>query len=168
MQDPMLKKLAKCARAKDEANVCRNLHRPLTHKEFTLRVHISWCNIDIRHATKRRDLNNVPWPVIRLSSWVQYILEIQGGQLLLAGHSTTQPDLWEPVLEQFWNLYQGVDPGHIVYQLGLNRRRTLPFMVHGDEGRGRMKQPLLVVAFQGALSHLGMDRLNQSGWLCLI
>ena len=41
-------------------------------------------------------------------------------------------------------------------------------MVHGDEGRGRMKQPLLVVAFQGALSHLGMDRLNQSGWLCLI
>ncbi|CAE7211932.1 GIP, partial [Symbiodinium necroappetens] len=57
IRDPMLQKLAKCARAKDEANVCRNLHRLLTHKEFTLQVQISFTNIDIKHATKRRDLN---------------------------------------------------------------------------------------------------------------
>lgn len=162
----MLKKLAKCARAQDEANVCRNLHRLLTHKEFTLQVQISFTKIDIKHATKRQALDKVAWPVIRLSNWVRFILETQRGQLLLAGHSTSQCDLWEPVLEQFWNNYEQVDPGHIVFQLGINRRRALPFLLHGDEGRGRMKQPLLILAFQGIFSHLGVGRLNQSGWLC--
>ena len=166
IRDPMLQKLAKCARAKDEANVCRNLHRLLTHKEFTLQVQISFTNIDIKHATKRRDLDKVPWPVIRLSNWIRFILQEQGGQLLLAGHSTAQCDLWEPILEGFWNNYLHVDPGHVVFKLGMNRRRTLPFMLHGDEGRGRLKHSLLILAFQGVLSHLGVERLNQSGWLC--
>ena len=164
MHDPMLARLAKCARAKDEANVCRNLHRLLQHRDFTLQVRISYANIDIKHATKRQHVNKVPWPVIRLSDWVRFVMESQP-QLLLAGNMLSQSHLWEPILEDFWNKYQPIDPGHIVYQLGLNRKRTLPFMLHGDEGRGRLKQPLLIVAFQGVLSHLGVDRLNQSGWL---
>ncbi|CAE6938969.1 unnamed protein product, partial [Symbiodinium sp. CCMP2456] len=168
VHDPMLRRLAKCARAKDEANVCRNLHRLLKHKDFTLQVRISYANIDIKHATKRRHLDKVPWPVIRLSEWVRFVMETQGGQLLLAGHTLTQSHLGEPILEDFWNKYERVDAGHIVFSLGLNRRRTLPFMLHGDEGRGRMKQPLLIVAYQGILSHLGVGRLNQSGRLCPI
>ena len=162
----MLERLAKCARAEDEANVCRNLHRLLQHKDFTLQLQISYASIAIKHATKRRNLDQVPWPVIRLSDWVRYVMEQQGGQLLLAGNSLTQSHLWEPILEDFWNKYQDVDPGHIVYKLRMNRRRTLPYMLHGDEGRGRMKQPLLILAFQGVISHLGVDRLNQSGRLC--
>ena len=93
-------------------------------------------------------------------------MEEQGGQLLLGGHSVHQRDLWEPLLEEFWNLYRGVDPTHDIFQYSNNiLRRTLPYLVHGDEGRGRQKSPLMVISFQGLLSHMGKERLNHSGCL---
>ncbi|CAE7650537.1 unnamed protein product [Symbiodinium sp. CCMP2592] len=38
---------------------------------------------------------------------------------------------------EFWDLYQEVDPSHPVFTESLNRKCTLPYFLHGDEGRGR-------------------------------
>ena len=63
---------------------------------------------------------------------------------------------------------EAADPDHPVFQdesLRKDLSCTIPYLLHGDEGRGRMKQPILVIAFQGVLSHLGINRLNESGYL---
>ena len=159
--DPILRKLANCANAGDK-NICRNLHRLLSSSHYTLQVEIQNAEVSIRH-TRTRKLRQVPWPVMKLSSWVRHVMEDQGGQLLLAGNHISQDHLWKPVLTQFWNFYEGVDPMHPTFQHSLPRACTLPVFVHGDEGRGRSKQPVLIISFQGLLSHLGVHRLNESG-----
>ena len=139
----------------------------LSSPEFTLQVDIGYTKLDIKHPRKRNHLT-VTWPAISLTSWARYILEVQGGQLLLAGHHISQPKLWKEALQSFWAKYEAADPDHPVFQdesLRKDLSCTIPYLLHGDEGRGRMKQPILVIAFQGVLSHLGINRLNESGYL---
>ena len=167
VHDPTLRKLGKCANGDNDSNICRKLHRMLSNSEFTLQVEIGYTQLDIKHPRKRHDLM-VPWPTISLTSWLQYIMQVQGGQLLLQGHHINQPHLWREALRSFWSKYESVDPLHPVFQdekLRKDLNCTIPYLVHGDEGRGRMKQPILVIAFQGVLSHLGIGRLNESGYL---
>ncbi|CAE7906160.1 unnamed protein product, partial [Symbiodinium necroappetens] len=162
LRDPMLERLAKCSRASDEANVCRNLHRLLKHPDFTLQVQIDNATVDITHPRSRKH-TVVPWPVIKLSSWLRYIVEEQGGQLLLGGHHVSQTGLWKQMLREFWARYRGIDPNHPIYHSNIDPATAIPFMVHGDDGRGRNHQPVLVISFQALLSHMGPGRLNQSG-----
>ena len=163
-RDPLLEKLAKCARS-SESNICRNLHRLLAKPGYTLQVDISHAIINIRHARSRK-LKEIAWPTLKLSSWLKYIME-QGGQLLLAGHHISQSRKWKSDLKEFWDLYEQVDGNHPVFLQNLDRAATLPFFLHGDEGRGRGKQPVMVMSFQGLFSHFGKERLNESGLLVI-
>ena len=156
----MLQRLAKCANSSD-SNICRNLHRLLAHSDFSLQVEIQHAIISFRHARTRR-VRELPWPIMKLSSWVRYIMEA-GGQLLLQGHHISQVHSWQQDLKEFWDLYERVDSTHPVFRDGLNRATTLPYFLHGDEGRGRYRQPIMVLSFQGLFSHLGKHRLNESG-----
>ena len=161
-RDPVLDKLAKCSNS-DHANICRNLHRLLAHADFTLQVEISNITISVRH-TRSRKIMDIPWPTMTLTSWVRFVMQKQGGQILLSGHHISQVGLWKRALKQFWDLYQSVDPDHPTFIHALDRTCTLPYFLHGDEGRGRSKQPLLVVSFQGIFSHYGDNHLNESGF----
>ena len=161
--DPLLRKLAKCARA-GEQNVCRNLHRLLAHADYTLQVEISPALLNIRHARSRK-CKEALWPVMKLSAWVTYIMQEQGGRMLLNGHHISQAELWQRDLKSFWDLYEQVDENHPVFSENLDRSTTLPYFLHGDEGRGRGKLPVLVLSFQGLFSHFGSNHLNESGLL---
>ena len=161
VRDHVLEQLAKCANSSD-ANICRNLHRLLSHSRFTLQVEIKYSHISIRHARFRK-IKTIPWPIIPLSSWLRYIMEKQGGSLLLQGHHISQRQRWQMDLQEFWDLYEKVDPSHPIFTENLNRACTLPYFLHGDEGRGRQKQPVMVLSFQGLFSHFGKERLNESG-----
>ena len=69
----------------------------------------------------------------------------------------------EATLEEFWHRYRFVEDS-----MPENPRRTLPVMLHGDEGRGQVKRPLMVVSFQPLLSCYGGNNLNSKGQLGLI
>ena len=167
VRDPILQKLAKCANGANDAHICRNLHKLLANPEFTIQVQINWVKAQIKHPRKLTILQT-SWPIIKLGSWVRYILEEQGGQLLLGGHHISQTSLWQKELKEFWDLYEGVDGSHPLFQGAFNRACTIPYFVHGDEGRGRGKQPVLIISFQGILSHFGKHCLNESGFLAQI
>ena len=56
----------------------------------------------------------------------------------------------------FWSLYKLVNPSHEVYSGPEEKMRwTLPFMYHGDEGRGRLHRAVLVCSFQPLLASKG-------------
>ena len=161
-RDPILAKLARCANSTD---ACRDLRRLLSHPRYSLQIEIKPTVIDVRHA-RTRQVQQIPWPTLPLTSWVRYIMEVQGGQLLLGGHHISQTNLWANDLKEFWDLYEHVDPTHLTFTLPEGERvHTIPYFVHGDEGRGRTKQAVMVFSFQCILSHYGRTRLNESGLL---
>ena len=158
----MLARLARCARGKSKnGNPCRNLHRMLTNECWRLPVQISEVLLWIRNSRTRRE-QEVLWPIIHLSDWARYELA-QGGHFLLAGCTLSDEASWQSQLQEFWNRYRGVDPSHPIFNYPERLAHIVPFMTHGDEGRGRLKQPLLTISFQGILSHYGAHRLNTSG-----
>ena len=73
-------------------------------------------------------------------------MEKGGAEFLLAGHPIQEEDEYRSVFSRFWDRYRGVDPDHAVYaeKTAEERSLTLPFAVHGDEGRGLAKSPVLV------------------------
>ena len=84
--------------------------------------------------------------------------------MMLGGHILSQEG-WKNELREFWRRYEPLDPSHPAFHSGLDLGLLVPHMVHGDEGRGRQKQALLTISFQGMISHYGSHRLNISGSL---
>ena len=115
---------------------------------------------------KVRELD-LPYPVITLSSWVTYLLK-HAPQYALAGYNLEQRDQFTSVFHTFWQRYRSIDPLHPVYVnfAPADYGRIIPFALHGDEGRGVAKIPVLVVAFQFVISVLGVNKTNMSGLLC--
>lgn len=64
--------------------------------------------------------------------------------------------LAEEMFEEFWTRYQRVDTMISPAQ----PRRTIPVFVHGDEGRGLVKRPIMVVSIQPIIGSSGENTTN--------
>ena len=151
--DPKIEELASRARRDvKRGNVSRNLHFYIHKKNMTLPVATSSVVIPRRFAVARK-----PWPVFHLSSWIKTAMETKPfeGFFLLAGMKLDKLAQAEDALELFWSRYKAVDPNTPDYP-----RRTLPFYIHGDEGRSQVKRPVLIISFQGLMSWAGSDKVN--------
>ena len=99
------------------------------------------------------------FPVLLPSSWLQYALD-NGGQLALGGHKL-HSTAWQHMFKEFWSKFEPSMPG---VDLGLRDRSFLiPLAVHGDEGRGKAKRPIMVLAVQPIISWQGPEIVNTSG-----
>ena len=134
----------------------------LTDEKLSLPVSISIIDVPIKDLHRKRS-RIVGWPVLRLSDWARCALG-RAGHMLLAGHSLEDEPAWRMELKTFWDRYSLIDGEHPLFSSGIDTAATIPFMIHGDEGRGRNKLPLLTISFQGILSHYGSHRLNMSGF----
>lgn len=67
----------------------------------------------------------------------------------------------------FWGTFQQCDPNHPVFTDGTDLETAIPYMIHGDEGRGLRRQPFMVQAWQPVLSWKGLAKTNTSGPHCL-
>ena len=159
--DKKIEELADRARHDaNRSNLSRNLHAYIHKKDKTLPVPITSVmtpvktRVSRRFATARR-----PWPVLHLSSWIKTGMEADqfAGFFLLNGFKLDNLVQAEDNLELFRDRYKSVDSN-----TPPNPRRTLPFYVHGDEGRGQVKRPVLVISFQGLMSWdgNGVQRVN--------
>ena len=144
------------------------MHKLLSDKALSLPVEISYVqDLPIKDLRKRKDVV-AAWPVLNFSAWVKYELE-QGGQMLLGGNLISDVAAWKSAFSSFWMQYRSTDPNHPIYDgeqdSGCEKDygSYVPYMIHGDEGRGRMKLPLLTISFQCLMSHYGSHRLNTSG-----
>ena len=94
-----------------------------------------------------------PWPVLLLSSWLKLIFQKTNARMLCNGLPVGAQ--WNYELKAFWSLYQTVDPNHEIYKTPERLAWTLPFMYHGDEGRGRLHRAILVCSYQPLLFSKG-------------
>ena len=158
-----MSRLAKCTVNENrERNLRRNLHQLVAKHGRQLNIQISHVKCRVKNYRKGKvRTETVSWPVIHLSQWMHCMLA-QGGELLLAGHNVSKTDGWQRVFNQFWKEYQLVDPSHPIYhdvEESLHRN-FIPYTLHGDEGRGRNKTPVLIESFCPVVSYKGVEYTN--------
>ena len=143
-------------------NASRALHGFVHREGKTLPIPISTTPLTIRK--KRGGCIDVSYPILRLTDWLKYILGEAGGQFVLAGHPVWDTS-YQDVFKRFWERYQSADPQQVVYSQKNEQQRsqTIPICIHGDEGRGLAKVPVLITNFQCVVPYLGEDRLNTHG-----
>lgn len=65
-------------------------------------------------------------------------------------------------LESFWSLYQHVLPTHPVFERHRGRLgQVIPMYYHGDEGRGKLRRPVLITSFVSGLTAEGHSFLSR-------
>ena len=146
----------------DGKNACRNIHALVkrTHG-LAIPLSIDVCSIWVKQRKPVR-VERTTWPIIKLESWLDYMLGHQA-ELLLGGHCLG--DLgWRAMFARFWQLYQHVDATHRVFQdfTEAELSTCIPFMIHGDEGRGLVRRPYMVVSTQPVVGHKGLHFTNES------
>ena len=143
---------------KKKTNVSRGLHKYIHMNNKTLPVAVTHVIIPIRTRVSRRfRIARKPWPVFQLSDWMKACFntpEFQG-VFMLGGKKVGELEEIEGMLSTFWDRYHCIDPNTPEVP-----ERTIPFYIHGDEGRGLVKRPLLIIAFQCIIGWAGTDHPN--------
>lgn len=122
----------------------KGVHRVLKSAGYTSPVEITGVDLD-------PGLRN--FPIIKLSSWMQHLLDTNR----LARQMTGVPTIakMKPVLKEFWNRYKRCFPGHGLWSLeqeGIVSLDTLiPFYSHSDEGRSFKHMPIFILSCHGAI-----------------
>ena len=136
--------LAKCT----EKNSERDTHR-LTSK-YRLALPIKLSEVELAAGKVH---------YFKMSSWVDFILEYNLWHLL-AGLEAPDHDKCSRIWASFWNNYKDIDPGHEVFQRGIDLSRTAALLLHGDGGRSHRKSEIMVFSAHSALGF----GLSTSNW----
>lgn len=148
----LLGKIGQCGNSK--TNACRNLHTLINKTDgVTLPLPLGVCSIPIR-VKRPLSVKQVWWPMLRIDSWLAYFLK-EKPQMILGGHDYSDSTSWKAMLAGFWNTYRRVDEHHKVFSSGIPLDSCIPYMLHGDEGRGQCHVPSLVISWQPVVSFLG-------------
>ena len=144
-------------------NACRNLTRLIKRTPgATLRIPIDVCKVTIALRKPKRALQ-IYWPMIKLAEWCKYLLEFKP-QLLLAGHGLGED--WKTTFQNFWSDYRIVCGDHPIFSHPeFDHRTCIPYFIHGDEGRGQLKRPYMVISWQCAIGHGGIQTINDNSHL---
>lgn len=105
-----------------------------------------------------------PHAIIRFSDWFAKIMETHPSFFLGGYDLHTQCKSYEDMFSYFWDNFEGVQATHPVYmeKTREERARCVPIALHGDEGRGLNKVPVLIVSFQVVIPSSGADQLAGS------
>ena len=144
-------------------NASRNIYNFIHKKDKTLPVSISSVVVPVRGKSRYKHIEERrPWPLLLLSDWVKTSFENPyGGFFFLGGYKLDQLDRVKDMLRRFWENHKMVDSN-----ITPNKPEvTVPFYLHGDEGRGQCKVPVLVLAAQPIIGWGGEDRVNSKKYL---
>lgn len=157
--------MAKCAKSKKDPHACENLHNLIRNNGNQLPVEVSTVPCWIRTSRKRVHQVLTNYPVLRVVDWVKTIFSY-GGHFFLGGKSLDDAGSFREDLTTFWRNYQVIDPS-LPFFAGPGESswaNTIPIAVHGDEGRGKCKNPIMVTSVQPIMPLCG-NRTNMQGFL---
>ena len=121
------------------------VHRVLRDSGFTAPVDIDVLDLGVPKYKR--------FPYIKLSTWVQHLLDTNRLARQFAGVPTIQK--MRPVLSEFWRRFKQIHPNHGVFDLAesgsLSLETTIPFFSHTDEGRSYKHLPIWILSSHGAI-----------------
>ena len=108
------------------------------------------------------------WPCFSMHSWVK-VLSSSFPEFIFGGFKMEQQSKWRALFKWFWSMYHAYDSDHEIYKTeNLDHGVCIPYMTHGDEGRGLRSQAFMVESFQFVISNMGPYTTNTSGHLGFI
>lgn len=166
VKDYSLEEIARNGRTskKTYRNISRNFHRYVRRKGLTLPVHVSMVPLVVRQHRPKVEEVKIKYPMISLKSWGTYLLA-NHPRFVLGGFSLNDTERYTAVYSQFWERYQQIDPGHEFFEHHPPAEwgHCIPYAIHGDEGRGKGKTPILIQSYQMVIGPSGVDSTNMSG-----
>ena len=130
---------------------------------MSLDIPIDACEVHVRLRKPVRCLK-VWWPMTRIDQWVKYLASHQP-RLLLGGQLPDPNGKWKEMFSKFWSDYKVLNGDHPIFHRGdVDLGACLPYFIHGDEGRGQLKRPYMVVSIQLAIGHGGPEVCNDTGY----
>ena len=167
--DPEIDRIARMGHGKLKYhNASRKLHNYVHKEGKTFPVSISTCKLRIKNKKTAGEVD-VLWPVLRLGSWLQVLFEHGGAEIMLGGFQVQQDDMYKPMFSRFWHHFRTLDAAHPVYTKSQeDMSMTIPVCLHGDEGRGLAKIPVMVESIQPCIPWMGEENLNSLGNLASI
>ena len=178
--DPELDKLARYRKSKSGRtgkNAARDFHRYVHRDGKLFGVKVSSFKIRIRRRIRtssgRRRHREIPiqHPIVLLSSWMEAIFK-EYPNFFLGGLNPDRDGLenCKAMFTRFWERFRTCQPSHPIYQRTEEQRScTIPMALHGDEGRGLARIPVLVLAYQVIIPYSGENELNSSKYpSCLV
>ena len=141
-------------------NSTRNVMRLIAKTDgMSLALPIDSCVVRVKYRKPVRVVRE-DWPIIRLQTWVTYMLNVKP-EMILGGYQVSDPG-WQSMLLDFWNTYRSVDADHPAYRdYGDVLSTVVPVMLHGDEGRGLHHRPYMVISMQPVIAYHGPHRSNE-------
>ena len=112
----------------------------------------------VRLLKGKPKVETMQYPTLQASSWAKYMLE-HCSEVLLGGINIRLVADWQRMFEDFWRKFQLSQPGFEVPF----PKTSIPIAIHGDEGRGKAKRPIMCMALQTLISYLGPAVTNTSG-----
>lgn len=152
------KNVVELAKYKDpkRKNASRILHAFVHRKNRTLPVQVTPINTPVKLGRKKKVVTR-PWPTLMPTDWIKMRCQDDhyGGYFLLGGHKLDRWNDIQRMLATFWERYSstyGYSPDF--------PKQTLPIYLHGDEGRGQCKRPLMVISWQSAIAWASPNDVN--------
>ena len=87
-------------------------------------------------------------------------------KILLGGHSLDGD--WRAMFKKFWSDYKIYSGDHPLFKTKFNQECCVPFFIHGDEGRGQLKRPFMVISTQFAIGRDGPGVINDNSNLACL
>ena len=160
----MLCKIASASKSK--THVDRNLRRCIFKAGATLPIELVLVPTTIMLRKPKLLRREVFWPCFSMASWIQ-VLANTFPRFVFGGFKPDQETEWRTLFTWFWKTYRQFDSEHPLYESNLDPSICVPYMTHGDEGRGLRSQAFMVESFQFVISYLGPYTTNTSGYLGL-
>lgn len=132
----------------------RWVHR--NNQAFPAKISSTLIPVTLKKRTKKGKKVHrceVEHPVIHLSEWFRSIMA-NFPKFFLGGFTLDSFEKYEDMFATFWANFEGLQPTH--------PRRSVPLALHGDEGRGLAKVPLMVISFQVLIPFTGPDNLSHT------
>lgn len=160
MKGNLLSKIG--AAFKSKKNACRTIRRLINRTPgVTLKIPIDICEVHVKLRKPLRVLK-AWWPMIRLDEWAKFLIR-EKPELLLGGNSVKGN--WRKTFTDFWDNYKKVDGQHPILSESFDLGGCVPYYIHGDEGRGQLRRPYMVISWQCMLSHHGPQVVNDTSFL---
>lgn len=157
----LLCQIAKAGRSK--TNVTRNLQTCILKRGVSLPIQLDLCRVRIRVRRPRVREVQVYWPCLSMKSWASVMLNTYP-RFMLGGFDLTEESQWKTLFSGFWQTYREFDPNHDIYQHSdLDWSTVIPYLIHGDEGRGARQQPFMVESWQVLIPFTGPASTTVSG-----
>ena len=164
--DPLLRSLAACGKCKSDSHACRNLHTLIHKTSKSLRVGVATVSTPVRISKRGKPFRAtmVQYPLLKASAWARASFA-EGGHFFLGGRSLQEASAFGETLHEFWKRYKLIEPQLSFFEEEdeANWKTCIPYAIHGDEGRGKAKKPIMVLSIQPLITSFDMTSSNLKG-----